>query len=101
MSEATSGNERNQTPDFASLAEALVRRPHPEERAVARVSKDDETDTVVSWFSRRCAASSGDGAPDSARALPGESLLTLRDFYFPYASRILAWIFAMPDIQRS
>jgi hypothetical protein len=22
-------------------------------------------------------------------------------FYFPYASRILAWIFAMPDIQRS
>ena len=25
-------------------------RPHPEERAFARVSKDDETDTVVSWF---------------------------------------------------
>jgi hypothetical protein len=89
MSEATSGNERNQTPDFASLiratfAEAVVRRPHPEERAVARVSKDDETDTVVSWF-------------ETAQ----ERLLTMRDFYFPYSSRILAWIFAMPDIQRS
>jgi hypothetical protein len=30
------------------------------------------------------------------------ALLTMRDSsYFPCASRILAWIFAMPEIQRS
>ena len=33
--------------------------------------------------------------------LSEERLLITKDFYFPYASRILAWIFAMPDIQRS
>ncbi len=46
-----------------------------------------------SWFARRCAASSGD-----ARS----ALLTMRsDSYFPYVSRIFAWILAMPEIQRS
>src|SRR5207248_7772324 len=37
--------------------------------------------TVASWFSRRCEASSGHGAPDSASALPGERLVTMRIEY--------------------
>jgi len=39
----------------------LLHTPHPEQRRVRRVSKD-EGPSVASWFSRRCEASSGDRA---------------------------------------
>jgi hypothetical protein len=41
-------------------------------------------------------AKSGPHGPRGAAAL-----FTMRVGYFPYVSRIFAWIFAMPAIQRS
>ena len=38
----------------------------------------------------------GRTAPDCAALHPG-----YKDFYFPKSSRIFAWIFAIPEIQRS
>lgn len=52
-------------------------------RRASAVSKDGDIGTGASWFERRFA------------------LLTMRVCYFPYVSRIFAWIFAMPAIQRS
>jgi len=43
-----------------STASQPALSPHPEERRLRRVSKDEATD-AASWFSRRCGASSGNG----------------------------------------
>src|SRR5260370_4137860 len=60
---------RVENPGRRSVILFSLRLPHPEERPLGRVSKDEQNG-VTSWF--------GDGAPDSASALPGARLLTMR-----------------------
>jgi hypothetical protein len=88
MSAAISGNERDQDPDIASLIRATL-----DSLAViaseAKQSMEQQRKSGLLRFAR-----------NDGKMLRHVGMTEDR-IYFPYPSRILAWIFAIPAIQRS